>query len=47
MSTVKKLIAVILLVGLIAAYFSASESTRRYVKHLAKQSPYLPYRYFI
>ena len=33
--------------GAVAGYFSASESTRRYIKHLGKQVPYLPYRYFI
>ncbi len=31
----------------VAGYFSASESTRRYIVHLGKQVPYLPYRYFI
>jgi hypothetical protein len=43
----RRVLALALLLGGIAAYFSASESTRRYVKHLAKQAPYLPYRYFI
>jgi hypothetical protein len=33
--------------GAVAGYFSASESTRRYIVHLGKQVPYLPIRYFI
>jgi hypothetical protein len=35
------------LLGLAAAYLSADESTRRYIAHIGKQVPYLPYRYFI
>jgi hypothetical protein len=35
------------LLSAVAGYFSASESTRRYIVHLGKQVPYLPYRYFI
>lgn len=30
-----------------AGWFNMSLSTRRYVIHIAKQVPYLPYRYFI
>ncbi len=30
-----------------AGFFTASQSTRRYLVHLGKQVPYLPYRYFI
>ncbi len=33
--------------GPAAAWLNASQSTRRYVVHLGKQVPYLPYRYFI
>ena len=33
--------------GLAAAWLGASQSTKRYVVHLGKQVPYLPYRYFI
>ncbi|MBC7254414.1 MAG: hypothetical protein H5T72_10670 [Actinobacteria bacterium] len=35
------------LAGLVALYFSLDESTRRYLAHIGKQVPYLPYRYFI
>ena len=35
------------LAGLVALYFSLDESTRRYLVHIGKQVPYLPYRYFI
>lgn len=31
----------------VVGFFTASESTRRYIVHLGKQVPYLPYRYFI
>lgn len=34
-------------VAAVAGFFTASESTRRYIVHLGKQVPYLPYRYFI
>lgn len=40
----------LLLLGVVVlavAYFTSSESTRRYVKHIGKQIPALPYRYFI
>ncbi len=43
----KKVLSVLVLVGMVAAWFQASESTRRYLKHIGKQVPYLPYRYFI
>ncbi len=33
--------------GLVALWFSASESTRRYLVYIGKQVPALPYRYFI
>ncbi|MDD3718324.1 MAG: hypothetical protein PHP28_06640 [Actinomycetota bacterium] len=35
------------LLGAVAAYLSLDESTRRYLAHIGKQVPYLPYRYFI
>lgn len=47
MKNLKKLLAVLVVAGAIAGWFSASESTRRYLKHIGKQVPYLPYRYFI
>ena len=47
MKKLKKVTMLLAAAGLLAAYFSASESTRRYVKHLVSQVPYLPYRYFI
>lgn len=47
MKTIKKLLPLLVLAGLVAAYFSASESTRRYIVHIGKQVPALPYRYFI
>jgi len=46
-SKIRAALGVALLAGAVAAYFSASESTRRYIKHLGKQVPYLPYRYLI
>ncbi len=36
-----------ILAALVALYFSLDESTRRYLAHIGKQVPYLPYRYFI
>jgi hypothetical protein len=47
MKTLKKLALVLVLAGLVAAWFQASESTRRYLIHIGKQVPALPYRYFI
>ena len=47
MKHVKKALAVLVLAGAVAAWFQASESTRRYLKYIGKQVPYLPYRYFI
>lgn len=47
MRKLRKVLFLVFVIGLAAAYFSASESTRRYIKHLGKQVPYLPYRYFI
>jgi len=43
----KKLLALAAITALTLAWFSASESTRRYVVHIGKQVPALPYRYFI
>ncbi|MBU1671409.1 MAG: hypothetical protein KKF41_01990 [Actinobacteria bacterium] len=47
MGSLKRLLALLALAGLVVAWFSAGESTRRYLKHLGRQVPYLPYRYFI
>jgi hypothetical protein len=47
MKKAKKVLLVLAAVGLVAAYFSSSESTKRYLKHIGKQVPSLPYRYFI
>lgn len=47
MKHLKMVIAVMALVAAVAAWFQASESTRRYLKHIGKQVPYLPYRNFI
>ena len=47
MKKVKKVVAILALAGAVAAWFSASESTRRYLVYIGKQVPYLPYRYFI
>ncbi len=44
---IRAAVGLALLAGAAAAYFSASESTRRYIKHLGRQVPYLPYRYLI
>lgn len=47
MKNLKKVLGVAALLGLAAAYLTADESTRRYLVHIGKQVPYLPYRYFI
>lgn len=47
MKNLKKVVAVLVVAGAIAGWFRASESTRRYLKHIGKQVPALPYRYFI
>ena len=47
MKKVKRFVYLAALAGLVAAYFTADESTRRYLNHIGKQVPYLPYRYFI
>ena len=41
------LLALLAAAALAAGWMSASQSTRRYIVHLGKQVPYLPYRYFI
>ena len=33
--------------GAAAAFMMSSQSTKRYIVHLGKQVPFLPYRYFI
>lgn len=43
----KALVKVVPAVLMTAGWFMLSESTRRYLIHLGKQLPYLPYRYFI
>jgi len=43
----KKLMLLLAAGGLVAFWFSASESTRRYLVYIGKQVPALPYRYFI
>ena len=35
------------LLGAVAGFFSLDESTRRFIVHIGKQVPHLPYRYFI
>lgn len=51
MKSVKKMliraVVVSVAVSSVVGWFSASQSTRRYIIHIAKQVPYLPYRYFI
>jgi len=47
MKKVKRILGVAALLGIAAAYLSADESTKRYLAHVGKQVPYLPYRYFI
>jgi hypothetical protein len=43
---VKKLVLLSLIAGAVAGYSRMDESQKRYVKHLAKQVPYLPGRYY-
>lgn len=47
MKAMKRLFLLIVVAGLVAAWFRADESTRRYLKHIGRQVPALPYRYFI
>ena len=44
---VKSILGAGALLGLVAVYFSLDQSTKRYLSHIGKQVPYLPYRYFI
>jgi hypothetical protein len=44
---IKRMLGAGALLGLVVAYFSLDESTKRYLSHIGKQVPYLPYRYFI
>lgn len=44
---IKLALGIAALLGLAAAYATADESTKRYLAHIGKQAPYLPYRYFI
>jgi hypothetical protein len=44
---IKKILGAGALLGLVAAYLTLDSSTRRYLNHIGKQVPYLPYRYFI
>jgi hypothetical protein len=47
MKAFKRVLLLLLVAGLVTGWFTASESTRRYLKHIGKQIPALPYRYFI
>jgi hypothetical protein len=47
MKTFKRLMFLALVAGLVAGWFTASDSTRRYLVYIGKQVPSLPYRYFI
>jgi len=47
MKKVRKIIMLLAVAGLVVAYFQSSESTKRYLKHIGRQVPSLPYRYFI
>jgi hypothetical protein len=47
MKTLKKLVMLLVVAGLVVAWFQSGESTKRYLKHIGKQIPALPYRYFI
>ena len=44
---VKRIIRVGALAGMAIVYLSLDESTKRYLAHIGKQVPYLPYRYWI
>ena len=43
----KSLIRLGAIAGTVMVYLSLDESTRRYLVHIGKQVPYLPYRYWI
>jgi len=43
----KRIIRVGALSGMVFVYLSLDESTKRYLAHIGKQVPYLPYRYWI
>ncbi len=46
-NTFKLLVVLGAAAGAVAGWFNLNLSTRRYLVHLGKQVPYLPYRYFI
>lgn len=41
------LVVATLIVVLVLKYMGLDESKKRYIKHLARQVPYLPARYFV
>ncbi|MBN1289948.1 MAG: hypothetical protein JXA49_09975 [Actinobacteria bacterium] len=47
MKSAKKLFLLVAVAAMAAGWFTLNESTRRYIVHLAKQVPSLPYRYFV
>ena len=47
MKAIKKLLPLMAMAATVAGWFMLSQSTRRYLIHLGKQLPSLPYRYFI
>lgn len=47
MKIFKRLVLLLAVAGLVVAWSQSSESTKRYLKHIGKQVPSLPYRYFI
>ncbi len=47
MKKLSALIVPLALAGAVVGWLSLKQSTRRYIVHLGKQVPSLPYRYFI
>jgi len=47
MKMFKRLMLLVVIAGLIVAWTQSSESTKRYIIHIGKQVPSLPYRYFV
>jgi len=43
---IKPLLGLVIIAGLVIQYTRLDESKKRFIKHLARQVPYLPGRYY-
>jgi hypothetical protein len=46
MKRIKPLLGLVIVAVLVMQYMQLDESKKRFIKHLAKQAPYLPGRYY-